>query len=397
MILKLRTALFWMHLAVGVVAGLFILNMAASGILIAYSKQITALAERGQRIVAAPIGAAHLDIETLVAEVQEARPQARLSGIVIYSDPTATAMFYVGRENNVLYANPYTGEVLGEGQKTVRGFFQFVTSWHRWLALEGTARPVGEAITGTVSLVYFALLLSGLCLWLPKQWSRPRLRQGVLLDLKLRGKIRDWNWHNVIGIWCAPLLLLVTLTGIIMSHNWAGDLLFRLTGNPVPEHRREGGRSGGRGMEGPAAKLNLAGINPLWTQAEKQVSGWHSISLRFAASSDAPVNFLIDRGDGGRPDTVTQLALDRDTGEVVRSQPYETQNAGQKLRAWVRPVHTGEAGGLLGQSIAVVAALGSMTLVWTGLALAWRRFFGAKERAASSLSQPQPTPIPSLL
>jgi len=50
MVLKLRTALFWMHLAVGVVAGLFILNMAVSGILIAYSKQITALAERSQRI-----------------------------------------------------------------------------------------------------------------------------------------------------------------------------------------------------------------------------------------------------------------------------------------------------------------------------------------------------------
>ncbi len=394
MFLKLRTAIFWMHLAIGVVAGLFILNMAVSGILIAYQKPITALAERSQRIVSAPAGQASLDVEALVAKVQAARPDAHLSGVVLYSDPTAAAMFYVGRDNNVLYANPYTGDVLGDGQKTVRGFFQTVTSWHRWLALEGTARPIGQAITGTLSIAYFFLLFTGLILWLPMQWSRNRLRQGALLNLKLRGRASNWNWHNVAGLWFAPLLLLVTLTGIIMSHDWAGDLLFRLTGNSAPPHRGEGGRGGGRDGGGP---VNLAGINPLWTQAEKQVTDWHSISLRFPRSADAPVTFLIDRGDGSRPDTVAQLALDRGTGEVVRWQPYATENAGQKLRSWMRPIHTGEAGGVLGESIAVVAALGGITLVWTGLSMACRRFFGARELAPSSLSPTQPDRISSTL
>lgn len=392
MVSKLRTVLFWMHLAIGVVAGLFILNMAASGILIAYSKQITALAEHAQRSVVVPNGATRLDVETLAAKVQEARPRARLSGLVLYSDPTAAAMFYVGSENNVLYASPYTGEVQGEGRKAVRGFFQWVTSWHRWLALEGTSRPVGKAITGAVSMTYFILLLSGLLLWLPKTWSRSRIRQGAVPNLKLRGKARDWNWHNVVGLWCAPLLLLVTLTGIVMSYEWANGLLFKLTGNPVPEQRREGGRGGGA-----PAQIDLTGVNPLWLQAEKQVAGWHSISQRFSSSPDAPVRFLIDRGNGSRPDTVAQLTLDGDTGEVLRWQPYEKQNGGQKLRSWVRPLHTGEAGGWPGQSIAVIAALGGITLVWTGLSLAWRRFFAAKQPSASFPSEIQTPPVPSSL
>ena len=395
--LKLRTAIFWTHLAIGLVAGIFIINMAASGILIAYQKPITAFAERNQRTVTAPAGAAHLDVEALVAKVQAARPAAHLSGVVLYSDPTAAAMLYVGRDNNVIYANPYTGVVLGEGQKAVRGFFQFVTSWHRWLALEGTARPIGQAITGTLSIAYFALLFTGLILWLPKQWSRSRVRQGALLNLKLRGKASNWNWHNVVGLWFAPLLLLVTMTGIIMSHDWAGDLLFRLTGNPVSAHRGEGGRSAGRDAGGAATLPDLGGINPLWTQAEKQVTSWHSISLRFPRSEDAPVTFLIDRGDGSRPDTVAQLALDRDTGEVVRWQPYATENAGQKLRSWMRPIHTGEAGGILGESMAVVAALGGIILAWTGLSMAYRRFFGAREPDLSSLSPTQNDPLSSPL
>ncbi len=244
--------------------------MAASGILIAYQKQITAWAERDQKTVAVPAGANPLDFETLAARVEAARPKARLSGVVLYSDPAAAALFRVGRENNILYADPYTGEVRGEGAAGLRRFFQFMTSWHRWLALEGTSRSIGEVITGTASLAYFALLLSGLFLWLPRQWSRARLRQGALADFKLRGKPRDWNWHNVAGLWCAPLLLLVTLTGIIMSHTWADDLLFHLTGSPV-EHRRDNDRAEKRGGgDRPVSQPDLSGLNSLWAQAEKQ-------------------------------------------------------------------------------------------------------------------------------
>jgi len=382
--LRLRSILFWMHLGVGTVAGLFILNMAVSGILISYQKQITALAERDQRTVAIPAGATPLDLEALVAKVQAARPQAPLSGVVLYADPARSALFNVGRDT-ILYADPYTGDVLGDGQAAVRGFFRSVTSWHRWLALEGPHRPIGKAITGAVSLAYFTLLCSGLCLWLPKQWSRVRVKQGALLNLKLKGKARDWNWHNTVGLWCAPLLLCVTLTGILMSYDWAGNLLFRLTGSPMAEHHREGGGNSG-------APIDLEGLDPLWTQATQQVPGWHSISLRFPSSPEAPASFLIDSGDGERPDSLAQLTLDRGTGEVLHWKPYASQNEGQKLRSWVRPIHTGEAGGWLGQGLAVLAALGGITLVWTGLSLACRRFFGGKP---ASLPQPDIAPTPS--
>lgn len=389
MILKLRTALFWTHLAVGVVVGLFILNMAVSGISIAYERQITALAESNQRTVAVPAGTPRLEVETLVAKVQQARPNARLSGVVLYADPAASAMFYVGRDNNVIFANPYTGEVLGEGSKAVRDFFQFMTMWHRWLALQGTGKAVGQNITGIVSLAYFGMLLSGLCLWIPKQWSRNRVKQGTFLDLSLQGKARDWNWHNVVGLWIAPLLLVVTLTGIIMSYGWANNLLFQLTGNAVPEQKRqrEGGRDSAQ-ANGPAPQLALDGLNPLWIQAEKKVPGWHSISLRLSSSANAPASFMIDSGDGSRPDLTSQLNFDRDTGEVTRWQPYESQNAGQKLRSWVRPLHTGQAIGWIGETLAVVAAVGSILLVWTGFSMAWNRFSKSTQSSPGLISQP---------
>ncbi|MEI9892584.1 MAG: hypothetical protein WDN28_01340 [Chthoniobacter sp.] len=39
-----------------------------------------------------------------------------------------------------------------------------------------------------------------------------------------------------------PLLLIITLTGVIMSYAWANDLLYRLTGNEPPPIKKEAAR-----------------------------------------------------------------------------------------------------------------------------------------------------------
>jgi uncharacterized iron-regulated membrane protein len=41
---------------------------------------------------------------------------------------------------------------------------------------------------------------------------------------------------------------------------------------------------------------------------------------------------------------------------------------------WARFIHTGEAGGILGQTLAALVSAGAAVLVYTGLLLAWRRW-----------------------
>jgi uncharacterized iron-regulated membrane protein len=137
MIRQLRTGLFWIHFCLGVAGGLFILNMAISGILISYERQILDFAEQAQRQVKTP-GPQPLDIETLINRVRQSYPDKRLNGIVVYSDPAASVQFSLGRNDEVLYVDGYTGGVLGQGHQALRDFFRLVTGWHRWLALEGT-------------------------------------------------------------------------------------------------------------------------------------------------------------------------------------------------------------------------------------------------------------------
>ena len=94
------------------------------------------------------------------------------------------------------------------------------------------------------------------------------------------------------------------------------------------------------------------------------------------SNARAPLVFSIDSGDGGRPDLRAQLTLKRGSGDLVKWEPFSANNAGRRLRSWIRFSHTGEAGGIPGETIAAVASLGACFLVWTGISLALRRLWG---------------------
>jgi len=104
------------------------------------------------------------------------------------------------------------------------------------------------------------------------------------------------------------------------------------------------------------------------------------------------VTFFIQEPVGWHPTPRSQLVLDPVTAEVVRWEPFAGQNMGRRLRAWVRPLHTGEAAGLVGQTVALAASAGGAGLVWTGIALAWRRFTSWRRRARSGEALVAPAP-----
>ena len=82
--------------------------------------------------------------------------------------------------------------------------------------------------------ISFFSFFSGPFLWLPRTWTRAAVRAGTRLKFSLRGKARDFNWHNVIGFWtCIPLAVIV-LCAVVMSYPWANNLVYKMTGNPPP-------------------------------------------------------------------------------------------------------------------------------------------------------------------
>jgi uncharacterized iron-regulated membrane protein len=339
-----------------------------------------------------------LDLDVLVTKAHAVVPEGQLSGVMLRADPTATLIVNFGRERTV-FVHPYTGEVLGEGAKTLRHFFHIMTDWHRWLGTEGESRGIGRAITGACNAAFAVMVVTGVYLWWPRRWTRQAVQAVMVPNLRLRGKPRDWNWHNTAGFWSASVLLCITLTGMVMSYQWANDLLYTLTGN-VPPRRPPGAaaeqatreRQGRAGEAGTTDSMpQRASLEALFAVAVQQTPRWRSMTVRVPQRGATRLTVTLEEAKSLHPYPRSILTLDAATAAVVQWEPYASYNLGRTLRAWVRPVHTGEAGGMIGQMVAALASAGGMVLVWTGLALAWRRFRTRNARASRRTSDVVPS------
>jgi uncharacterized iron-regulated membrane protein len=371
--MTLRSCIFWPHLIAGTVAGVVVLVMSVTGVLLTYERQMIAWSDREYRSAAPSPGAQRLPVDRLLQSVRRSRPDAAPTAVTVASTPDAPVAVAILQQT--LYVDAYTGALLGEGSQAVRRFMSEVRAWHRWLGVDGEGRPVARAVTGWSNLLFSFLVLSGLYLWLPKTWKWSQVK-AVLLFRRASGKARDFNWHNVIGVWSALPLFIVVVSALPISFPWANAAVYRAVGEIPPAGRGGGGggpRAEGAGPRGDAGGGSGSGLDGLLLRAERQVPGWRTINLRLPASRQAPVVFAIDAGDGGQPHLRSTLTLSRADGEVVSYEEFAGLSLGRRIRNVMRFAHTGEVLGIPGQTIAGIVSAGAVVLVWTGLALAWRR------------------------
>lgn len=369
----LRTVIFWLHLAAGVAAGLVILVMSATGAVLAFKPQILNRIDRSVRFVE-PTGSPRLSPSQLLAAARSVRPDIQAASIVFDRDPAASVALSLGREGTI-YINPYTGAVLGEGSAAAQRFFRSNEDWHRWLGVSGENRAAARSATGAANLAFLALAITGLFIWWPHKWLPQHVKAILFFKRTNTGRARDFNWHNVIGFWSAPVLIVLTATGVVMSYPWANRLVYQLAGSPLPAAREGGGR-GGLQQTARAAVTPPDNLDQLWARAERQLPTWQTVTMRLPDRPGAAVSFTMNDAQNWNSFARSQLTLDPATARIVRWEPYADGSRGQKWRGWIRFGHTGELGGVVGQCLAGGASLGGVVLVWTGLSLALRRLVG---------------------
>jgi len=383
---RIRTVFFWIHLTAGLLAGVVVLVMSATGVLLAFEKQLVYYADTRNIGLTPPPDATPLPIDTLLARVRSTGLVTEPSGVTVRRDAAAPVMLAIG-QGAVAYADPYTGRLLGRGDAGARAFFRGVNDWHRWLAASGDYRAAGRAITGAANLAFLFLVLSGAYLWIPRTWAWRAVKQVVWFRGGLAGRARDFNWHNTIGAWSAVPLAIVVASGVVMSYPWANNLVYRIAGEAPPAARggggggparvegprAEGGRVEGRG-ERTATADAPASLDAAWTTALGHRPAWRAITLRLPVVPAPTLAFTIDDGGPGQPQYRGTLIVDRASGAVVRWDGFESGTRGRQLRTLLRFAHTGEVLGLPGQFVAGLASLGAVVLVYTGGALACRRF-----------------------
>lgn len=399
-----RTILFWLHLTAGVIAGAIIFLMSVTGVLLTYEKQMLHWADMRQlKIIKAPVSS-HLAADSLVQIASAQKAGATPITITFRSDSSSPAQVSFGQAG-VLYLNPATGAVLGPGSTVTRGFFRSVTDWHRWLAGKDKNRELGKNVTGAANLLFLLLVLSGMVLWLPRTWTWLRLRAVLWFRGGLSGKARDFNWHNVLGIWTALPLVAIIASATVIGYPWASDLVYKVVGE-TPPPRNTGGPPQGAGAVQAGAARDGREAQPAGALAKSEAARstdetpatastsyaaalatalplmpeWRAATVQIPKPGAKTLNVTLDRGTGGQPQHRATATIATATGALDKYQPFDSLTTGRQLRSILRFTHTGEVLGLTGQTIAGFVSFSTVILVITGLMLAIRRAAQALRR-----------------
>ncbi|MDQ8196531.1 PepSY-associated TM helix domain-containing protein [Pelagicoccus enzymogenes] len=431
--MNFRKIIFWIHLAFGIVSGLIIGALCATGAALAFEHEVIAWAERDITRIAPPQPDSQpLEIDELLSRAKEQlAPEVAtsLSAIVAQKDPNTVWKIQLGRRD-FRYLNPYTGELFESPATGTRQFFRTMFAWHRWLTTSQEHRSTGKAITGIANLSFIGLGLTGLYLWFPKVWKWRIFRSVLLLKTSAKGKARDFNWHNVFGFWALIPILIMAITGTVFSYGWARDLATDLLGPsrsrapveqtsetdapqrgrplslesryqiaqswnqnwesitlPASSSRqgrggeRQGGAAGGQGRrggqgagEGGHSHGGGGGHSHGSVEGQNRGGGGGG-GNRGGGGGASGQTISIDLAGDWFPLSPSRILIDPRSGAILGEDRSSEWPFAAKLRSSIKAIHTGEAGLLPGKIIAFLGCLAGVLLVYTGFALSYRRFF----------------------
>jgi uncharacterized iron-regulated membrane protein len=371
----IRKAFFWSHLIVGLLASIVVFVLCLTGALLTFERQSIDWADRSALALPPPGVTERLPADALVAsaaKVESARP----TSVRYANDPRMPVRIGFANNSNVC-VNAYTGAILGRGPTALRAFYAFARRAHVALALPSGLERSGPPIVGACNLAFVFLLLTGPVIWWPRKWKWSALRNSIAIRLDVRGKQRDWNWHNAFGFWALIPLWLMAASGIVLSYRWANlgmrEFASKHGAGPVPLVK----------IAPPKAPEPKPGWPDILASVERAIPGWRSIQIPWSDNKQPQVTIAVNEGYDGEPHKRIAVTVDRASAAVTQVQRWENHEAADRARAIVRSSHSGELGGLPGQALAGLGCLAGVMLVYTGLALSWRRFFGRKADPSS--------------
>lgn len=382
----LRKTIFWAHLVSGVLAGIVVFTMSFTGVVLTYERQIKQWVAEKHYVPAAEQGE-RLPLEQLLQIQQKEQPGIQPATLVVTNDPGAPVSFRAGRQGGI-NLNPYTGEAMQLDSPGLNAFFSWNTGFHRWFNVEGENRALARQVTGGSNVIFLFLVLSGMYLWFPAIWKWTLFKVRLCFHPSYPdSKTRDFHWHHIFGIWAALPLLAVVYSGAVISYPWAANLMYRAFGAELPQPP---GQSQGL-QEADTTTVDTLPLDALVAAAVAgSEPGWQRLNLTLPGANDRVVQIELDYGNGAQAQERHTLSLDRSTGKVAGVRTFADIPDAQRLRGITRFLHTGEVLGFWGQTIAGLASLAALFMVWTGFALSWRRLVQPLFRKKRSVGSAQP-------
>lgn len=346
---RFRSVLKWLHLWLGLSAGLVFAVVSLTGTLLAFQSELLLAAHPElQRERLPPLALQGHALARVVAEAEDRGirsidlPSSRLPAWQAFADKGERHYFDAANGEPLLVRSPGNDAVL----------------WLRDLHTHLLSGEAGEQVLGASGIVALFMLLSGLYLWWPRLAAL-----AASLRWHAAPPARRWlSWHRSLGVLLLPLLLVVTSTGVAIVYSQPFRSALRWTFADGPEV-----------------------VPPLPIEREAAFIDWQAVLL--AAADAAPRGSDLRRISLPKDDALVSIRF-RAPGEwhpngrsVVWVDPYRAsamqvhdataQDAGARISEAMYPLHGGFVGGRAWQWAIAAAGLLPAFLLATGF-LFWR-------------------------
>ncbi len=364
---RIRALLSWLHLWVGLVAGLLFALVGLSGTVLVFHHDLLQMQHPQLWAPAAP----GTDGKVLARLLEQWVPQG-LTAIDLPRESLPVYQAYFSNEGR-RYFDPGNGSLLLSRHPDNDPLL--------WLHELHTALLAGEAgheLVGVIGWISVAMLLTGLYLWWPA-------RGRMLAQLRMyRGPpVRRWlTWHRGIGVLFVPLLMLATLTGVgMIYHGGARWLLTSAFGGDdgpvVPQIATNGDRPPQWTRVLATAKTAMPEAE--FTRLSPPRQGSDVIGIRARVPGE------------WHPNGRSFVFIDRSGERTLLAHDATTQRPGARMTEAIYPLHIGVVGGPLYRWLTALVGLLPAFLLITGF-LFWQRRRARRVDMSRSTGRPSTAP-----
>ena len=346
------------HLWLGLSSGLVVLILGITGCILAFELEIRNLTESFRNVEVE--NKAVLPPSELKAIAEKHLVSKKALGIQYPGkDQAAVAAYYDEKEYELLFMNPYSGEVL-KHKNMNKDFFRIVLDGHYYLWLPN---DIGQPIAASATLIFLVMMISGLILWWPK--NKAAKKQRFTIKWSARWRRKNYDLHNVLGFYMTWIAIFLAITGLVFGFQWFAKSLYWITsgGETMVEHTHPVSDTTKK-----ASFVNMA--DHLWQEHRTGLKENESIAVYFASIPTDPVEIAVNHKPGTYYNS-DYYHYDQYTGKELPATgsyagKFEDAPLADKIVRMNYDMHVGAILGLPGKILAFFASLIAASLPVTG-------------------------------
>ena len=357
-----------LHLWLGLGSGLVVLIISLTGCLYAFQAEISEATQPYRYVKAEQ--RAFLPPSRLKAIAQTKLPDKKTHSVQYQGRQQAAIVSFYDFDPEyyyLVYLNPYSGEVL-QTKNMDRDFFRIVLQGHYYLWLPPA---IGQPLVASSTLVFLVMLITGLVLWWPK--NKGAAKQRFTIKWSARWRRKNYDLHNVLGIYATWVLIILVVTGLVWGFQWfAKATYWTISGGEKLQQYQEPLSD----TTHLTASVETPAVDKIWLKMKAEYPTADIIEVHIPEHASAPIAASIN------PDAKTYWQTDYryfdqyTLKELSVNHPwgrYRSATTADKITRMNYDIHVGAIWGLPGKMLAFFASLIAASLPVTGFYIWWGR------------------------